>query len=690
MVEKGSTVKLSQYVPQKEGYTFEGWKAGDATYATDADITADADITLTAQWDLTATPAENFVFTPAEDGQSYILSGLVKDFAIADVVVPGTYEDKPVTAIGRSVFSYKNSIRSINLSKCVSLVTIGDWNFASCKNLETVILSGCANLEKIGGSCFLAPTKLKTLKLDGLTKLKEIGSGCFSYCGSPATYIPLEELDLSDCTSLETIGQMSFWYLSDLKVLDLSHTKLTSVGRQFIKECPALEVVVLPATLSLDKIGSEFITDTDNLKEIRVDALSLYLCVEDGVLYDIDKTVLVKAPAKGTLTKYTAPATLKKVLSQAFLNAENLTEIDLTACNLTEIGWQAFAGCRNATLKTAFSKSAKNEDGSTVTLGNKWNYGVKATEYNKVVEITFDGIKNGGTVTSDVVKMSAVAKYGEDECNLTVKLNGETVTGANGKYALPLELGENTIVLTGSYNGKVAEITLRITRVAGNPTVSTNLKNGVISWKGSTVDFIVTAKDAAGNALTSDAIEIWYNFGYTDTKQTEGVTMKDNADGTVSVSVSYDYYWKNWYFDGDQEITLIVTVKDGELSASVSYTVDLREEAPSLTLESTLVDGTECSKNAPLQFTITAKGVSGANLDSSAITLERTIDNYTDKLFTSAFQMTDNEDGTISVVVDLSIYAQWGYIFSGDSVDLLITAKDGNVTKTLKYTVTWM
>ena len=585
--EKGAAVKLASYLPEKEGYLFKGWSDGTTLYAKDAEITPDADLALVAVWERPETPAENFIFEESEDGRSYILSGLAEDFAVADVVVPGTYNGKPVTAIESNVFSYQDVIRSLDFSRCTELVTIGNWNFASCGNLEEVILSGCSKLEKIGDSCFLAPNKLKTVKLDGLTGLKEIGSHFFAYAGYPATYTAVEELDFSDCTSLETIGQMSFWYLSDLKVLDFSHTKLTAVGRQFIKECPALEVIALPATLSLDKIGSEFITDTDNLKEIRVDALSLYLCVEGGVLYDIDKTVLIKAPAKGGLTEYAAPATLKRILSQAFMNTKTLVTADLTACTLSEIGWQAFAGCTNATLKTAFNESGKNEDGTKATLGNNWNRGVPATEFAKVVEITVSGVKDGGKVASAELVLRASARYGADDCDLAVTLNGLAVAGTDGTYVLALAVGENTITLTGSCDGKTSTVTIKVTRVEGNPTVSTNLSARVICWYGATVDFVVDAKDAAGNPLGKDAIDILYNWGYGNSSQTMGVTKTENPDGTVRVSVSYDQYYDWMYFEGDTEITLTVVVKDGDLSASAVYTVDWRENQPAPTAQTT-------------------------------------------------------------------------------------------------------
>lgn len=688
--EKGAAVKLASYLPEKEGYLFKGWSDGTTLYAKDAEITPDADLALVAVWERPETPAENFTFTESEDGRSYILSGLAENFAVADVVVPGTYNGKPVTAIESNVFSYRNVIRSLDFSRCTALVTIGNRNFTSCENLEEVILSGCSKLEKIGDSCFLAPNKLKTVKLDGLTGLKEIGSHFFSYTGLAVTNTEVEELDFSDCTSLETIGQMSFWYLSKLKVLDFSHTKLTAVGRQFIKECPALEAVALPATLSLDKIGSEFITDTDNLKEIRVDALSLYLCVEGGVLYDIDKTVLIKAPAKGGLTEYAAPATLKKILSQAFMNTETLVTADLTACTLSEIGWQAFAGCTGATLKTAFNESGKNEDGTKATLGNNWNRGVLATEFAKVVEITVSGVKDGGKVASAELVLRAFARYGADDCDLAVTLNGLAVAGTDGTYVLALAVGENTITLTGSCDGKTSTVTIKVTRVEGNPTVSTNLKSRVICWHGATVDFVVDAKDAAGNPLGADAIDILYNWGYGNSSQTMGVTKTENPDGTVRVSVSYDqYYDDHWFFD-DQEITLTVTVKDGEFSASAEYTVDWRENQPALTLETTLTDGAVYTpSNAVLRFTVTAKGADGGKLPLSALTLSGVFA-YGPMDLSSA--VTDNGDGTFAVSLNLAGYAQMGYFDFEDvyNLKLTLTIKDGSAVKTLEYTVKWV
>ena len=204
-----------------------------------------------------------------------------------------------------------------------------------------------------------------------------------------------------------------------------------------------------------------------------------------------------------------------------------------------------------------------------------------------MVEITVSGVKDGGKVASAELVLRASARYGADDCDLAVTLNGLAVAGTDGTYVLALAVGENTITLTGSCDGKTSTVTIKVTRVEGNPTVSTNLSARVICWYGATVDFVVDAKDAAGNPLGKDAIDILYNWGYGNSSQTMGVTKTENPDGTVRVSVSYDQYYDWMYFEGDTEITLTVVVKDGDLSASAEYTVDWRENQPAPTAQTT-------------------------------------------------------------------------------------------------------
>lgn len=684
-VREGTVLCFADDVPMKEGYDFTGWKASNGTvYSRTDSLAVTGDATFTAVWKRSVTDAAQFVFTLSEDGNSYILSGLADGFSVKDVVVPGTYNGKPVTEIGSNVFSYLDAVETVDLTNGTSLVKIGSWNFTNCKALTSVTLENCASLETVGDACFKGCTQLVTIDLKGLSSLKTIGSSCFDgYSWDGPGGLPVRALDFSDCVSLESIGQMSFWYLTEVQVLDFSQTKLTSIGRQVITHCPALEILRLPATLSGDRIGSEFIRETDNLKEISVSPLSIYLCTDQGILYDIDKTVIFKVPAAGELAEYVAPASVKTVRSQAFRNAAKLTWIDLTPCHLQEIEWNALAGCINATVKVAFNESGNNEDGTKVTLGSGWNQAVKAVEYRKVIEITVSGITDGSAVTGKTVTLQADAVYGSDICELTVWLNGAAIQKSDNGYVLPLVLGANTVEIQANHQEKTASVTLTVTRVAGNPTVTTDLTDGVISWYGSALDFTITAKDAAGDFLKSTAIEIRYDFGYGSYLQENGVTLTDNADGTIGGKVSYDFYYDSFYLEGNTRITLTVLVRDGDLTDSVQYTVDWRETSPSIWVSTDLTDGRRSDYDTPVSFSLTAKGLSGEALGASAIALQYDFGYEKQPLTEAHYTMEEQGDGTILVTVDFSRFAQMGFFDWEDrNITLILIVSDGTAEKT--------
>ncbi|MDE6189439.1 MAG: InlB B-repeat-containing protein, partial [Clostridia bacterium] len=327
-VDRNSIVNLANYVPTKDGYNFIGWKVDGKIYASDETYTVMSAVTLVAQWRIQPTDAQKFLFEETQDDSGYVLTGFADGFDVERVAVPGEYNGKPIVEVKEKVFQYSQGIKtvdftnclslvkigannfsydydveSVNLEGCSSLVEIGNYCFNNCLALEYVSLAGCSSLRAIGNSCFNVAPKLTTVDLQGLTSLESIGSSSFSgYAYTQSSmYIPVKVLDFSDCISLASIGQGSFWYLSEVKTLDFSNTKLSVVDRQVIMGCSKLENVALPATLNPQAIAnenlginnlSEFIYQCDNLKEITVSPLSIFLFADDGVLYDIDKTTV--------------------------------------------------------------------------------------------------------------------------------------------------------------------------------------------------------------------------------------------------------------------------------------------------------------------------------------------------------------------------------------------------------------
>ncbi len=613
-VDRNSIVNLADYVPTKDGYNFIGWKVDGKVYASDETYTVTSAVTLVAQWRIQPTDANKFTFEETQDGSGYVLTGFADGFDVENIAVPGVYNGKPIVEVKEKVFQYSQGIKtvdftnctslvkigannfyydydveSVNLEGCSALVEIGNYCFNNCLALEYVSLAGCSSLKAIGNSCFNIAPKLTTVDLQGLTSLESIGSSSFSgYAYTQSSmYIPVQVLDFSDCVSLASIGQMSFWYLSEVKALDFSNTTLSVVDRQVIMGCSKLESVALPATLNPQAIAnenlginnlSEFIYQCDNLKEITVSPLSIYLCAEDGVLYDIDKTTVFKFPAKGQLTQYTAPTTVTTVIGRAFENASNLQSIDFSKCKLTEVAFNAFAGCTNATLSLPFDEYGYYQDGTQVTLGNNWNNGVKQINYAErylYFDFTVTGITDGAKVSSPSIAFDVSAKYGDDLADIAVKLNGTAVSGTSGRYALELTVGENVIEITASFGSKSDTRIVRVEYVSSDPTITSTVEDGKI-YTGSYIEFDIYAKDASGNSLDKSHITIKTNWGYGLNDLTSmAYTMTDNGD-SIHVKIDFDMLWDWMYYDGGQ-FTLSLTVKDGDTSASVEYRIEHRQ-----------------------------------------------------------------------------------------------------------------
>ncbi len=566
----GSVIPLSEYRPIKDGYCFIGWKDGNGRlYAAEETFTVQADAVLTAVWRLAQTDVSEFTFKMSDDQKSYILTGLSENFNVETVVVPGSYQSMPVTAIGDGVFSGKEQITLVDLSYCTELVKIGSWNFWHCDNLRSVNLEGCGALASLGDSCFSVCPRLTEINLKGLFKLETIGSSCF-YGYNAASSLPVSALDFSDCTSLKSVGQMSFWYLSELSVLDFSATGIETFERQNIRFNSKLEKVVLPATLRADQIGSEFLTDNDNLKEIRVDELSLFLCTEEGILYNTEKTILFKVPAKAELTNYVAPASLTEIKEQAFKNVVSLTSADFSACTLERIGYEAFSGCSGAVITVPFDINGKDKTGMSVDCGNKWNFGVKEIQYAPtVLLLTVTGIPKDNKTSEGSVTLTVVSTC--PGAMITVMLNGTVVDGESGTYILALATGSNTVVVKAEFQGQKVEETYTVERTVAKPTVSSTLEDGKV-YTGQYIEFDVTARSASSEILGKDAIVIKTDWGY-GLQPVAFCTMTDEADGTVHVKIDFDSLWNNFYYEGGI-FTLQIEVTDGDDTVSVSYRIE--------------------------------------------------------------------------------------------------------------------
>lgn len=175
-------------------------------------------------------------------------------FSETEVVIPDTYNRKPVVAIASSAFAKCKSIKKIVLGK--NLRKIGERAFEECESLE--IVEGSSNLISIGKCAFH-----ECKNLFGF----EFGS-CLEYIGSSAfCRTAIEKVVLSP--KITEIESGTFELCPRLKKVVL-HDKLISIGDCAFKNCASLEIFEIPKSvqqISQNAFGGRY---SSNLRELRV------------------------------------------------------------------------------------------------------------------------------------------------------------------------------------------------------------------------------------------------------------------------------------------------------------------------------------------------------------------------------------------------------------------------------------
>ena len=250
------------------------------------------------------------------DGASYTVVGVGEDafyYTKSSIVtLPST-----VTYIGDKGF-YNCALSSIELP--AGLTKIGRFAFGYTKLSSIEIPEG---VESLGNSAFYRCDNLMTVKLP--STLRTIEGSCFYKAPFTSINLPegLETLEnnvfmqskLESVTlpsTLRTLGDGVF-FKTQISSIELPEG-LEEIGQECFYDCPIADIT-LPA--SLTTVGAGAFSGTD-LTEFKVAAGSKSLTVEDGILYNADKSLLLEFPAKSTITELTLPAATLGISGEAF------------------------------------------------------------------------------------------------------------------------------------------------------------------------------------------------------------------------------------------------------------------------------------------------------------------------------------------------------------------------------------
>ena len=183
-----------------------------------------------------------------------------------EVHIPSVLGGKPVVAIGDNAFNGNETITSVTMPD--SVTTIGQRAFYDCKALKQLTLP--ENLTDIGAYAFSGCTALQNVTLPG---------------------------------KLATIAERAFDYT-------------------------ALTAIHIPASVTM--IGQRALSQNYDLLKITVDETNNVYCAEDNVLYNKEKTKLIRA-GSGLSGDWSIPFGVKTVEAMAFWNCWTLETLRIPA-----------------------------------------------------------------------------------------------------------------------------------------------------------------------------------------------------------------------------------------------------------------------------------------------------------------------------------------------------------------------
>lgn len=188
--------------------------------------------------------------------------------------------------------------------------------------------------------------------IDSNGKLTVTGTGSLEFLvsnsGTGYACSPLWKDRLDEIASvvigpgITEISDSSFYNCTNLKSISIPDT-VTSISYDAFRNCSSLTELYIPSGVNDIEISA--FDGCSALERITVDPANASFSSDDrGVLFDKDKTVLIKYPAGSTEPEYTLPYSVTEIENLAFCGAKTLEKAELPD-GLKKIGVSAFSDC---------------------------------------------------------------------------------------------------------------------------------------------------------------------------------------------------------------------------------------------------------------------------------------------------------------------------------------------------------
>ena len=219
-----------------------------------------------------------------------------------------------------------------------NVTCIGGCAFQNCYKLTTITIPSSVISE--GGWVFNGCIAMTEINVDSDNPAFSSDNGIM-YDKNKTTllYCPGGKTQIEIPSTVTSIGSAAFWYNKMTSITIPNSVK--SIGSNAFCYCDELTSINIPS--SVESIGRSVFSECKKLTEISVDSNNPYFTVEDGVVFNKDKSILLFC--LGTKTgEYIIPNTVKSIGDFAFDCCRKLTSI-IIPNTVTSIGDYVFDAC---------------------------------------------------------------------------------------------------------------------------------------------------------------------------------------------------------------------------------------------------------------------------------------------------------------------------------------------------------
>jgi hypothetical protein len=204
-------------------------------------------------------------------------------------------------------------------------------------------------------------------------------------------------------------------------------SSITAIGDGAFSGCENLTSINIPS--SVTAIGDWAFAGCGNLTNITVDNRNSSYSNIDGILFDKNKTTIVKYPEGKKASAYSIPSSVTDIGEGAFAGCENLTNINIPS-SVTTIGKDAFAGCENLTSINIPSSVTDIGEGAFSFCMNLKSISIPSS-VTEIGEGAFSGCENLTNINIPS-SLTFICDWAFSGCK---NLTSITVDSRNPKYA---------------------------------------------------------------------------------------------------------------------------------------------------------------------------------------------------------------------------------------------------------------